>query len=131
MPEHENTRFLMLACLSVSVPVLMRQLAKMSDWERERVRAEWSDAAGDPIAFGGDQLLYRTKARPAGKNRGEDIGTAATFNLLAKAIAAAAYAPGGITFCGAHWCVNHDDACRETQDQFTRLTDAREPLWTQ
>jgi len=58
---------------------------------------------GQHIAEHGDDLMFKSKT----KGR-----TAEAFNHLARGLAALAYAPGGVTFAGEHWCVNHAE-CTE------------------
>jgi hypothetical protein len=79
--------------LSAAVPL---RIWEMRDWS-ERRRIEETRGVADVIGCEGDLLMF-------GGKRGE---TARVFNALAKGVAAAAYQPGGITFLGVHWCVNH------------------------
>ncbi|WP_433460721.1 hypothetical protein [Micromonospora sp. CA-248212] len=38
------------------------------------------------------------------------------FNALARALAAAAFQPGGITFAGMHWCTDHQQCADADAD---------------
>lgn len=57
---------------------------------------ERSASLMDIIAHNGDDLLH------GGPN------FELVFNATAQALALGAFQPGGITFCGRHWCTNHD-----------------------
>lgn len=66
------------------------------DWPEHR-RIDEAKRAAQVIAEKGDVIQY-------GGRPGE---TAHAFNALAKGLAAAAYAPGGVTIAGHHWCPDH------------------------
>ncbi|MEU0081392.1 hypothetical protein ABZY58_26120 [Micromonospora tulbaghiae] len=93
-----------MAGLSAAVPLWIHQLAQLPEKARDRQRQRWADAAVEAVAFRGDTLQF-------GGKRGE---AADVFNHLARGIAAAAFAPGGITFAGEHWCTDHA-ACRAAE----------------
>jgi hypothetical protein len=98
----------LLAChLEVAVPLEMLHLANLTPDDRADVAAAWAAAAVDLIANSDASLLYPIKGHPATDRHCAEPGTAATFAATAKGIAAAAYAPGGITAFGRHWCANH------------------------
>ena len=98
-------------------------------WERRNWRPEHRIArakhCGETVAHYGDQILYRSKARPPKWEQGQKIhdgspGTARAFNDLAEGIACAAYQPGGITVFGLHWCAGPDrgGCCRWSCDRW-------------
>lgn len=82
-----------IIALEAAVPL---HILLMRDWpETRRINeAHW---ASDVIAERGDLLQY-------GGKRG---AAAAAFNALAKGLAIGAFAPGGVTFAGHHWCTDH------------------------
>ena len=100
MPDEDSGKTLLATTLLVAVPLAIDE---MRPWSTETRLAEIARCA-QIIAYHGDDILYRSK------KRGD---TATGFAALARALAALAYQPGGITFAGQHWCVNHDE-CRET-----------------
>lgn len=77
--------------LTTAVPMYIHQLR---GWSTQR-RAETADRCTDLTTLA-DVVLEPTR-KEAGT-------TAATFNAVAKGLACLAYAPGGITFGGIHWC---------------------------
>jgi hypothetical protein len=86
--------------LEAAVPL---HILLMRDWPETRRINEAQWAAG-VIAERGDVLQYGGKPGAA----------AAAFNALAKGLAVAAFAPGGVTFAGLHWCVDHSVCTGET-----------------
>lgn len=81
----------LLLSLEVAVPIWIAEL--MNDvllWSRVE---EWRREGLDAIASCGDVLMY-------GGKRGE---AAEVFNHLARALAAMAFLPGGVTFAGMHF----------------------------
>lgn len=96
--------------LEAAVPLWMLQLAQEPDeTNRWAIRRRWARDAVEPIASRGDALQY-------GGKRGE---AAEVFNHLARALAALAFAPGGVTFAGLHWCADHA-ACLDAAAGITR-----------
>jgi hypothetical protein len=87
----------LLSCLDAAVPLHMWTLSRMSPWRRDETRTAWLASATDLVASHGDSLMYRTAP-----NKNEPHA-AQVFNALAKALAAAAYRPGGVTVWGRHW----------------------------
>lgn len=79
--------------LQAAVPLWIHE---MRTWTEQR-RVETGGEAGQYIACHGDELMYGGKKGAA----------AEAFNHLAKGLASLAYVPGGVTFAGQHWCVNH------------------------
>lgn len=96
----------LLDALEVAVPVALHTMRGWSEAERRCAAEE----AGDLVSEDGDHLLYG----------GPHCRT--TFAAFARALAALAHAPGGVTFAGRHWCVRPDHSgCpkehpRERQD---------------
>lgn len=80
--------------LDAAVPLLILDLGQLAPDQRDDVRMRWARESADTIASKGDTQMFRTKTK------GE---TAATFNALARGLAAGAYQPGGITFLDRHW----------------------------
>ena len=83
----------LLIALEAAVPL---HILLMRGWSEKRRMNDAHWAAG-VIAERGDVLQY-------GGKRG---AAADAFNALAKGLAVAAYAPGGVTFAGQHWCTDH------------------------
>lgn len=81
----------LIIALDAAVPL---HVLLMRDWpEHRRINeARW---AAQVVAAKGDVLQFGGR------------GAAHAFNALAKGLAVAAYAPGGVTFSGRHWCVDH------------------------
>lgn len=92
------SRDLILASLEAAVPLRIAELLGKSPAIRGRMAAAWAANAVDEIASRGDVLQY------GGGKRGE---AAEVFGHLARALAAGAMVPGGVTFAGLHWCVEH------------------------
>lgn len=100
--------------LRAAVPQWVDQLSRLPVARREVVRQEWAARGAQLVASHGDLLMF---PKQAGKRHrkacpGPDtcsclVGTAEVFNAMARGLAAGAFAPGGITFAGVHWCVNH------------------------
>lgn len=115
----------LLATLAVAVQLRIHELQEMPERVRERWLRLWAAEAVDPLASRGDVLQY------GGGKRGE---AAAVFNHLARGLAALAHCPGGVTFAGRHWCVDHDvctgttPAPRSAPPPTRRLVATIEPL---
>lgn len=110
-----NTNPALTSGLQAAVPLWILQLAAHDQAARDRIRTRWAREAAEAVAHRGDVLQY------GGGKRGE---AARVFNCLARGLAAAAYNPGGITFAGIHWCVDHAE-CRAAERDATAnpLTD--------
>ena len=89
-----------LGLLAVSVPVAIAEIRDRPEAERIEMGRE----AGQYIAEHGDDLMFRS--RPG--------ASATAFTRLSYGLAAAAYHPGGVTFAGMHFCVDHQ-ACVEAE----------------
>lgn len=100
---------LVIATLELAVALRIGELAALDEPGRWRLRDRWRADAVDPIACQGDAMLY-------GGVKGE---AAATFNHLAKAVAALAYAPAGVRFFGVHWCTEHPHGCHLPDTELT------------
>ncbi|WP_328344863.1 hypothetical protein [Micromonospora sp. NBC_00421] len=98
---------LLLTALEAAVPLHIFNLHQLHPSTSERLRTRWAADGVDEISYRGDTLQYGSK------KRGE---AAQAFNALARALAAGAFQPGGITFCGIHWCVNHQE-CMDADRQ--------------
>lgn len=82
------------ASLEAAVPIAIHDLRYHTWEELQRLASESSTVIashGDDLQFGGKKC-------------------ASTFAALARGLAALAYAPGGVTFLGLHWCAVHRDA---------------------
>jgi hypothetical protein len=97
--------------LDFAVPMAMACLAAMSESVRDWTRGQWAATAASLVAHQGDALLYPTPARRASRRAGVRVeasaGTVWVFAALARGLAAGAWQPGGVTFLGRHWCVDH------------------------
>jgi hypothetical protein len=93
-PAHDVLR----AALLAAVPLWMVELRRMTVLQRAERVESWAAESADAVAAKGDVLQYGSR------RRGE---AADTFNHLARGLAAAAQAPGGVVFAGMHWCVEH------------------------
>jgi hypothetical protein len=80
----------LLAALELAVPMWIDQLRSWT--ENDRIAMAHSLAT--TVASKGDILQFGSK------RKGEQ---AEVFNATAKGLAALAFAPGGVTFCGVHW----------------------------
>jgi hypothetical protein len=90
---------LLPTALDVAVPMFLAELLAVDDQIlRRRAAHTWARNAVDPLCAQGDILQY------GGGKPGE---VAAVFNHLARGLAAGAMVPGGVTFAGRHWCVEH------------------------
>lgn len=113
---------LLADALDVAVPMALDTLAAMSEAGRADAITRWAVEAVDVLASGGDQMLFPTKPSRATKRHVAEPGTRGVFAATARGIAAAAYAPGGITTLGRHWCVDHAvcQAARAKADERAR-----------
>ena len=103
----------LMITLQAAVPLWMAELRAMTEAQRDRTILSWAADAAEVIASNGDTLMFRTKptkvtAAQLGANSrrkvGDEVSTAATFNHLARGLAALAYCPGGVHFGDTHWC---------------------------
>lgn len=88
-----DTALLKIA-LQTAVPLRIAELRAMTEAGRERTRMEWAANAVEPISSHGDDLQFGSKRAGA---------AASVFNHLARALAAGAFQPGGISFSGLHF----------------------------
>lgn len=87
--------------LDITVELRIFELRRLDGDARHARRMRWILEAEDAGVFT-EGLLVGARARP---------GEAATaFNALARAIAALAYMPHGVTLFGRHWEVKPDEA---------------------
>jgi hypothetical protein len=93
----------LLACLDVAVTLRIAELQRMAPGQREEHRTLWAAAAVDVLAAGGASLLFRTPAHPATARYVAEPGTSGVFNHMARALAAAAFLPGGAAMFGRTW----------------------------
>lgn len=93
--------------LDIAVPIQLMILKEIPPEELPEILARWTAGAADLITSSDASLLYPMKKSPKTAKHVEEPGTVATFAALARGIAAAAYAPGGITAFGRYWCVNY------------------------
>jgi hypothetical protein len=81
----------LLPCLALAVPLRIEELRAKPPAQR----VELGRRCGELIAEHGDDLLFGGKfAREA-------------WMALVSGLAACAFAPGGVTFAGLHWEVDH------------------------
>lgn len=80
----------LIPLLALAVPLAIESLRHKSFPEIALIAKE----AGQYIAEHGDVILYK------GTKKGE---SAKAFAMLAKGLAALAFAPGGVTFYDLHW----------------------------
>ena len=88
--------------LSAAVPLRIAELQELRLEVRWRRIREWTSEAVDVICAKGELLMYKQKPRG---------GTASAFNHLARGLAALAFAEGGVTFAGWHWCAEPHLRC--------------------
>jgi hypothetical protein len=104
--------------LAVAVPMAMLRLAAMSPQVREWTRGQWTERAATLVGHQGDALMWPVRPRLASRSSGVRIeataGTTEVFAALARGLAASAWQPGGVTWLGRHWCVDHD-ACHAAE----------------
>lgn len=89
----------LLLALQVAVPLRMAELSRMTPYQRAGAIAVWREHGEEVVAYEGDHLLV---AHP--QARGD---SAKAFNRMARGLAAMAYAPGGVSFAGLHWCADN------------------------
>lgn len=96
----DDTRWTaLLITLDCAVAVRIGDLAAMDPADRARTITSWARTGAAAIAAHGDVLQYGGDKTAKGRAQ-----VAGTFNALARGLAALAYAPGGVTFAGRHWC---------------------------
>jgi hypothetical protein len=99
--------------LAVAVPVAMVQLADLPDDARRAQAALWAAESVEIIAhLGGPSVLTVQPAVKATARYVAEPGTAATFAVIARGLAAMAQSPGGVTWLGSHWCTDHEVCAR-------------------
>lgn len=89
----------LIETLRLAVPMWADDLRRMSPDDRQLHIRAWASDAVDQVASRGDTLQF-------GGKRG---AAANVFNHLARGLAALSFQPGGVTFAGEHWCVDHAD----------------------
>ncbi|WP_157253136.1 hypothetical protein [Nonomuraea typhae] len=97
-------RDLLALTLSAAVPLEMARLRTVDDDRRQlHVSSvlEHFRYPVNPVAAHGDDLLYGGP------------GCARRFAELATVLACLAWTPGGVTFCGMHFCADHQ-ACDDS-----------------
>ena len=92
----DDLRFLLRTSLEAGVPLLIAELRTLPEPERTARMLGWARDGAQQIAHKGDLLQFGGK------------GTGAAWSAMARGIAAASFAPGGITVFGAHFCADHD-----------------------
>ena len=95
MPDDHTV---LMISLEAAVPLRIAELEAMPDYERQDILWKWRGEASEAVAHRGDILQY-------GSKRKGQAGL--VFNHLAKGLAVLAHAPGGVTFHGVHWCLEH------------------------
>lgn len=112
MSSEKADRALLTGMLQIAVPLA---IGEMRGWSEEARLAKAAEYGQVIVGENGSDILFRSE------KKGE---TAKAFNALARALAALAYHPGGVTFMGQHWCVNHDK-CQESDESTRRDAPAR------
>lgn len=97
----------LIETLRIAVPLYLLEIRHMIPEQRAALGRKTADV----IAHKGDVLMF------GGSRKGE---TAGAFNALAQGLAAAAYLPGGVTFAGLHWCLDHGQ-CKDAADECVEL----------
>jgi hypothetical protein len=91
--------------MQAMVPIAIADLARWPESTRTRRIAQWTrPGIVDVIASQGDLILYGPGPKATRQDRGD---TAEATADLARALAAMAYQPGGITVFGILWCATH------------------------
>lgn len=85
-----------LLILGGLVPIAIAELSRMSPYRR----AQLAEAAVDVVASTGDAL---TSGRV---DRHSRDGRRRLLPAMARGLAALAYCPGGVTWCGQHWAAS-------------------------
>ena len=91
----------LVTSLEFLVPLWMWEVRNLTDSQREARAHRYAGIVaerGDVLQFGSSKKGHATEV----------------FNALAEGLACAAYVPGGVTFAGRHWCVDHR-ACLEAE----------------
>lgn len=104
MSDLEAAKAVLLPTLQLAVPV---EIINMRTWDQETRLAKAAEF-GQYVAANGDDILFERKGE-----------TAKAFAALARGLAACAYLPGGVTYMGLHWCVNHDECEKASTEGFT------------
>lgn len=119
-PDREATREVTLrATLQAAVQLRITDLQAMPPRAREGTIAWWAALTPNLLGARGDILMY-------GGGRQGQVGE--VLSQLAWGLAALAHAPGGVTFAGDHWCVDHAaclDAAREAEARYAAGADRR------
>lgn len=92
--------------LEVAVPLWMLRLGDLAPEWAQTQAAYWTTDAVTEIEDRRDLLLN-------GGGEGHDL--AETLNILARGLAAAAGAPGGVQFLGDIWCSQHSPGGRRAE----------------
>lgn len=79
--------------LEMAVPFAIAELRALPADDREDARVRAIEAGRALLSTRGDTLLYRTTQGAAGQ----------AFAVLAAAVAALAFQPGGVRLFGQHW----------------------------
>lgn len=85
---------LLLLTLEFAVPLAINDLARLP-WS---IVEQVATSAGQQVAEHADDLQF------GGKH------CASAFAALARGLAAISFAPGGVHFCGVHWCARHPES---------------------
>jgi hypothetical protein len=86
----QQAESLLAIALESAVPLWIEELRPLTAAERQKKARKGVQAIcehGDVLQFGG----------------GKPGQVAEAFNAIARGLAALAYQPGGVTFCGRHW----------------------------
>lgn len=101
----------LIETLRLAVPLAAAYLLSRRD--RQDLIQVWLTDAARAVGERGDLLQFRSKRQREGRH---DERTAATFESLAKGLAAAAMVlPEGVQWAGLHWCARQD--CRRCRPE--------------
>lgn len=125
---------LLMTALEAAVPLLIMRLRTEPFEVRQRIGAEAGHvlaAQADTMMYGSGRVRYGDGATDLRKHNGHvrpvtrevhdgcgtcrnghpDYSAGEVFNFLARALAVGACQPGGVTFCGLHWCARRHPSC--------------------
>jgi hypothetical protein len=104
--------------LAVAVPLEIARLARIPGHRRPEVLHTLTIRAATMVSSHGDALFWPSPGRPRRRRSTVTVdatpSTPQVFAALAAGLAAAAFAPGGITWGALHWCTDHR-RCQEPE----------------
>lgn len=115
--DHHRPRLsnsLLVDFLTLAVPL---EIQRLSHLELDQI-AGVARASAQTVTEKGDIIQWKAP------------GAAAATAALIRGLAALAYAPGGVTFMGWHWCTDHAECLNPTPQPATPAAPARCPVTT-